>query len=145
MRLPSRFASRVVAAAAALVVCLGAGTGRAAGDADKGKAAFVRQCAICHTIEKGDPNRFGPNLSGIVGKKAAAVPGFDYSRAFKSAANWEWSEDALASWIMFPGVMVPEPQWRYFKAWPRRIGTTSSPISRARNSSRCCLECRTAA
>ena len=107
MRLPSWFASRVVAAAAVLVVCLGAGTGRAAGDADKGKAAFVRQCAICHTIEKGEPNRFGPNLSGIVGKKAAAVPGFDYSRAFKSAANWELSEDALASWIMFPGVMVP--------------------------------------
>ena len=107
MSLPSRFASHVVAAAAVLVACLGAGEGRAAGDADKGKAAFVRQCAICHTIEKGDPNRFGPNLSGIVGKKAAAVPGFDYSRAFKSAANWEWSEDALASWIMFPGVMVP--------------------------------------
>ena len=78
-----------------------------AADADKGKAAFVRQCAICHTIEKGDPDRFGPNLSGIVGKKAGAVPGFDYSRAFKSAANWEWTEDALASWIMFPGVMVP--------------------------------------
>jgi cytochrome c len=107
MSLLTRFTSHVVVAAAVLVVCLGAGEGRAAGDADKGKAAFVRQCAICHTIEKGDPNRFGPNLSGIVGKKAAAVPGFDYSRAFKSAANWEWSEDALASWIMFPGVMVP--------------------------------------
>ena len=107
MNLPTRFTSHAVAAALTLVVCLGAGEGRAAGDADKGKAAFVRQCAICHTIEKGDPNRFGPNLSGIVGKKAAAVPGFDYSRAFKSAANWELSEDALASWIMFPGVMVP--------------------------------------
>jgi cytochrome c len=107
MSLPTRFTSHVVAAASVLVVCLGAGTAGAAGDADKGKAAFVRQCAICHTIEKGDPNRFGPNLSGIVGKKAAAVPGFDYSRAFKSAANWEWTEDALGSWIMFPGVMVP--------------------------------------
>jgi cytochrome c len=106
MNLPTRFTNPALAAAA-LVVCLSAGTGRAEGDADKGKAAFVRQCAICHTIEKGDPNRFGPNLSGIVGKKAGAVPGFDYTRAFKSAANWEWSEDALASWIMFPGVMVP--------------------------------------
>ena len=93
-------------AVAFALACI-AGAAQADGDAAKGKAAFVRQCAICHTIEKGDPNRFGPNLSGIVGKKAAAVPGFDYSRAFKSAANWEWSEDALASWIMFPGVMVP--------------------------------------
>jgi cytochrome c len=107
MNLATRFTSHALAAAAALVVCLSAGAGRAEGDADKGKAAFVRQCAICHTIEKGDPNRFGPNLSGIVGKKAGAVPGFDYTRAFKSAANWEWTEDALASWIMFPGVMVP--------------------------------------
>src|SRR5271154_5221459 len=85
--------------AAGLAVCLAGGASRAAGDADKGKAAFTRQCAVCHTVEKGDPNRFGPNLSGIVGKKAGSVPGFDYSRAFKSAANWEWTEDALGSWI----------------------------------------------
>ena len=101
------FTGLTVAGAAAVAVCLGTGASRADGDAAKGKAAFIKQCAICHTIEKGDPNRFGPNLSGIVGKKAAAVPGFDYSRAFKSSANLEWSEDALASWIMFPGVMVP--------------------------------------
>jgi cytochrome c len=101
------FTGGVVAVAAAAAVCLGAGTSRAAGDAAKGKAAFIKQCVICHTIEKGDPNRFGPNLSGIVGSKAAAVPGFDYSRAFRNAAKWEWTEDALASWIMFPGTMVP--------------------------------------
>jgi cytochrome c len=95
------------AVAVAVAVCFGAGPSRAAGDAAKGKAAFIKQCAICHTIEKGDPNRFGPNLSGIVGSKAASVPGFDYSRAFKNAAKWEWTEDALASWVMFPGTMVP--------------------------------------
>jgi cytochrome c len=107
MELRIHFTSSAVAVAAAVAVCLSAGASRAAGDADKGKAAFTRQCAICHTIEKGDPNRFGPNLSGMVGKKAAAVPGFDYSRAFKAAAKWEWTEDALGSWIMFPGTMVP--------------------------------------
>jgi cytochrome c len=94
----------VVAAAAA--VWFGGGTSLAA-DAAKGKTAFIKQCAICHTIEKGDPNRFGPNLSGIVGAKAASAPGFDYSRAFKNAAKWEWTEDALGSWIMFPRTMVP--------------------------------------
>jgi cytochrome c len=107
MNLPTRFTRNALAAAAAVAVCLSAGGGRAAGDADKGKAAFVRQCAVCHTVEKGDPNRFGPNLSGIVGKKAGSVAGFDYSRSFKAAAKWDWSEDALGSWIMFPGVMVP--------------------------------------
>jgi cytochrome c len=107
MELRIRSTSIAVAVAAALAVCLGAGASRAAGDADKGKAAFTRQCAICHTIEKGDPNRLGPNLSGIVGKKAGSVEGFDYSRPFKAAAKWDWNEDALGSWIMFPGVMVP--------------------------------------
>ena len=101
------FTGSAVAVAAAAAVCLGAGASRAAGDVAKGKAAFIKQCVICHTIEKGDPNRYGPNLSGIVGSKAASVPGFDYSRAFKNAAKWEWTEDALASWIMFPGTMVP--------------------------------------
>jgi cytochrome c len=101
------FTDGVVAAAATAAICLGAGTSLAAGDAAKGRAAFIKQCAICHTIEKGDPNRFGPNLSGIVGAKAASAPGFDYTRAFKNAAKWEWTEDALASWIMFPGTMVP--------------------------------------
>jgi cytochrome c len=96
-----------IGGAVAAAVCLSAGGGRAAGDVEKGKVAFVKQCVICHTIEKGDPNRYGPNLSGIVGSKAASVPGFDYSRAFRNAAKWEWSEDALASWIMFPGTMVP--------------------------------------
>jgi cytochrome c len=103
MNFPNYFTA---AAAAALAVCLGAGAGHAA-DVEKGKAAFIRQCVVCHSIEKGAPNGYGPNLSGIVGKKAASVPDFDYSRAFRNAAKWEWSEDALSSWIMFPGTMVP--------------------------------------
>ena len=114
------FIGGAVAAAAAAAVCLGAGTSLAAGDAAKGKAAFIKQCAICHTIEKGDPNRFGPNLSGIVGKKAGSVPEFTYSRAFKSNANWEWTEDALASWIMFPGTMVPGTAMAIFPGAPER-------------------------
>ena len=107
MSLPTRFTSHVVAAAAVLVVCLGAGTGRAAGDADKGKAAFVRQCAICHTIDKGGENRLGPNLFGIVGKRAGVAPGFKYTNAFRNTATFEWTEGLLGPWIALPAVMVP--------------------------------------
>jgi cytochrome c len=114
------FTGLTVAGAAAVAVCLGTSPSRADGDAAKGKAAFIKQCAICHTIEKGDPNRFGPNLSGIVGSKAASVPGFDYTRAFKNAAKWEWSADALASWIMFPGTMVPGTAMAIFPGAPER-------------------------
>jgi cytochrome c len=92
---------------AAAMGALGADPSRAAGDAVKGRAAFVRQCAICHTVERGGDNRFGPNLFGIVGQKAGSVAGFAYSNAFKTRANWEWTEDALGGWVMFPSMMVP--------------------------------------
>jgi cytochrome c len=98
---PGMFASGAFA-----LTCL-AGTAYADGDAANGKAAFVRQCAICHTSEKGGDNRFGPNLFGIVGKKAGTVPGFGYTNAFKNRANWEWTEDAIGGWMMFPSTMIP--------------------------------------
>jgi cytochrome c len=93
-------------AAAFAVACLAAAA-RAEGDPAKGQAAFVRQCAICHTVEKNGDNRMGPNLFGIVGRKAGAVPGFSYTNAFKTRAQWEWTEDAIGGWMMFPSTMVP--------------------------------------
>ncbi len=97
------------AAGAAIALALigpGAGAAQAAGDAVKGKEAFVRQCALCHTVEKGGDNRLGPNLFGIVGKKAGTAPGYTYTAAFKAAANWEWTEDALGGWIEAPSTMI---------------------------------------
>jgi cytochrome c len=102
------FASAPLKMVAALMAFVGVvNVSQAAGDAAKGKAAFVRQCAICHTTEKDGPNRFGPNLFGILGRKAGSVPGFMYSRAFKAAASWDWNEDLVAGWIGAPGAMVP--------------------------------------
>jgi cytochrome c len=102
----SKFAFGVFASGA-LALAYVTGAAQAAGDPTKGKAAFERQCAICHTTEKTGDNRFGPNLFGIVGKTAATVPGFAYTNAFKNRAKWEWSEDAIGSWMMFPSTMVP--------------------------------------
>jgi cytochrome c len=78
------------------LACL-AGAARAGGDPAKGEVAFVRQCAICHTVEKDGGNRFGPNLHGIVGRKAGTAAGYAYSNAFRTLANWEWTEDAYMS------------------------------------------------
>lgn len=84
-----------------------AATAHADGESAKGKVAFERQCAICHTTEKGGPNRYGPNLFGIIGKRAGSVPGFAYSNAFRTRVNWDWNTDAVGAWIMFPSTMVP--------------------------------------
>ena len=58
--------------------------------ADGGKDTFKR-CLQCHTPEKGGPNRVGPNLWGVVGRKAAQQAGFPYSDAMKGHnAEWTW-------------------------------------------------------
>jgi cytochrome c len=109
-RRSARTALLQIAAALALAcvsVFLGADRSHAAGDAAKGKSAFVRQCAICHTVEEGGADRFGPNLFGVLHRKAGTVAGFSYSRAFKATATWDWNQDLVAGWIGAPGVMVP--------------------------------------
>jgi cytochrome c len=97
---------RALLIAAAAVGVLGTDASRAA-DVAKGEAAFVRQCAICHTIDKGGENRLGPNLFGIVGRRAGTVQGFRYTNAFRTTATFEWTEGLLGPWIALPSVMVP--------------------------------------
>ena len=91
---------------AAAIAGLGAGAAQAA-DVAKGQAAFVRQCAICHTIDKGGENRIGLNLFGVVGRRAGTMQGFRYTNAFRTTATFEWTEGLLGPWISLPSVMVP--------------------------------------
>ena len=43
---------------------------------EKGETS-AKKCIACHTFEKGGPNRVGPNLWGIVGRKRASHEGFN--------------------------------------------------------------------
>jgi cytochrome c len=76
------------------------------GSADNGQDVF-RKCLTCHTPEKGGPTRVGPNLWGVVGRKVAAVPGFDYSPAMKKHGG-EWNWERLAKYLHKPAEAVPE-------------------------------------
>ena len=77
----------------------------AAGDAKAGADVFKR-CAVCHTTEKGGGDGLGPNLSGVVGRKAALRPGFAYSPALKKA-GLTWDEANLGKWVAGPQRLVP--------------------------------------
>lgn len=77
----------------------------AAGDAKAGAEVFKR-CAVCHTVEKGGGDGLGPNLFGVVGRKAASRKGFAYSPALlKSGLTWD--EANLAKWVAGPQRLVP--------------------------------------
>jgi cytochrome c len=108
------------AVAVIISVCFGADLGHAAGDAAKGECAFEQQCAICHTVDSGGPNGFGPNLFGILHRKAGTVAGFTYTRAFKTTATWDWNADLVAGWIAAPGQMVPGTAMGVFQGVAQR-------------------------
>lgn len=65
----------------------------------------AKKCAACHTFDKGGPNRVGPNLWGVVGRKRASAPGFNYSAAMK-AKGGEWTFDELNKFLAGPGAYI---------------------------------------
>ena len=75
----------------------------AAASADAGKAD-VKVCTACHTFDKGQPNRIGPNLYGVVGEEiAAGKGGYDFSAALKTAGTGKtWTPDLLNQWLYKP-------------------------------------------
>ena len=77
----------------------------AAGNAKAGEAVFKR-CAVCHTSDKGGGDGLGPNLFGIVGRKAATRPGFAYSAPLQKS-GLVWTEANLTKWTAGPARMVP--------------------------------------
>lgn len=92
-------------AIAAVVLMSLAGAAHAAGDAAKGKVDFQR-CAICHRAEKDGGNGLGPNLFGVIGRKAGSVENFAYSSAMKNSGI-TWTPDKLAAYIEHPASVVP--------------------------------------
>ncbi len=78
-------------------------------DAGNGQKVFNR-CRACHAIGPGAHNKVGPALNGIVGRKAGAAAGFNYSDALKqkAAAGLVWTEGNLQQYLDSPDTFVPK-------------------------------------
>jgi cytochrome c len=94
---------------AALFVCLS--TPALAADAAKGKELFTAQCGICHQVGPKAANLVGPQLNGIVGRKAASVADYAmYSAGMKKlgADGFTWTEENIDKWIANPKAMIAD-------------------------------------
>ena len=96
----------LLGAAAIAAIAMGAGSAMAA-DAAAGKDVF-KQCMACHTAEQGK-NKVGPSLFGVVGRPAASIDGFKYSKPMqeKAAGGLVWTPDNLKAYITAPKEVVP--------------------------------------
>ncbi len=74
-------------------------------DPEKGKA-IVKKCVQCHSLEKGGPNRIGPNLWGVVGRTGGEHPGFNFSKAAEKMEE-VWSFKHLYDYLENPRKFMP--------------------------------------
>jgi cytochrome c len=106
-----RSAARIACTLTLLAVVAAQGECIAA-DAKAGAVVFAR-CAICHSRAKGAPDQIGPNLFGVVGRKAGSRPGFYYSAAMKNA-GFAWTPDRLKAFVTDPAHAVPGNRMAFF-------------------------------
>ena len=77
----------------------------AAADLKRGQTMYF-QCRACHSLEEGGPNKVGPNLYGVFGRKAGLTPGFSYSEAL-TESDVVWTVEAMDEWLARPSQFLP--------------------------------------
>jgi cytochrome c len=77
----------------------------ASADVVRGETS-AKKCTACHTFGKGEPNRVGPNLWGVVGRQKASEAGFNYSAAMKGQKG-NWTLEDLDKYLTNPRAAVP--------------------------------------
>lgn len=99
------------ALAVALLLLLAPGAG-AADSLEAGRRAYAR-CVWCHAVGPNAQSGFGPQLNGIIGRRAGSAPDFAYSPAMKKA-GFVWDEKRLAAFLRDPDEVVPGNKMRFF-------------------------------
>ena len=62
----------------------------------------AKVCLQCHTFGKGEPNKIGPNLFGVMEENIASVPGYTFSSALSADKSKKWDPDELNVWLWKP-------------------------------------------
>ena len=64
-------------------------------------AKVFKKCLTCHSIGKGDPNKIGPNIFGVLNRKAGSISDYKYSKAM-TAHGKTWSFEEMNSFLIKP-------------------------------------------
>jgi len=77
-------------------------------DAARGEIIFQR-CYACHSVRPSETSLPGPNLRGVIGRRAGTQPGFRYSPAMIEAGRrgLVWSRPTLDAYLTDPPAFVP--------------------------------------
>jgi cytochrome c len=82
--------------------------GDAKGNADNGKKLFMASsCTTCHGVTKEDNSKVGPNLVGVVGRKAGTTPSLLGPSENLKKYGVTWSAETLDEFLANPSAKVP--------------------------------------
>ncbi len=73
-------------------------------DAAAGEKDFA-VCRACHQIGPNAKNAVGPELNGLIGRKAGTAPGYNYSAANKNSGI-TWDAETLTPYLENPQGVV---------------------------------------
>lgn len=111
MTKPVQFTTKLLAgvAAATLVILVNQPVW-AEGDATAGEKVY-KKCKACHSLDAGK-NKVGPSLHGIVGRPAAQVEGYKYSKALMES-GLTWDDATLDKYLAKPKELVPKTKMAF--------------------------------
>jgi cytochrome c len=74
-------------------------------DLAAGEQSF-KKCLPCHSVGEGAPNKVGPHLNGLEGRKAGTTPDYSYSEVNKNS-GLVWSDEVFKEYIKNPMGQMP--------------------------------------
>jgi cytochrome c len=80
-------------------------TALADGNAENGAKVF-KKCLACHRVGPDAKTLVGPELNGVVGRKAGSIEDYSYSPALKNS-GLTWDEATLTEYLKSPRALVP--------------------------------------
>ncbi|MFY3385585.1 c-type cytochrome [Paracidovorax sp. MALMAid1276] len=71
--------------------------------AARGITVYAARCSGCHSE---DAHRVGPLHRGVLGRRAGALPNYDYSPALRDS-KLLWTRATLTAWLADPEAVIP--------------------------------------